>query len=415
MPVGRIELLGDARRVAQLERARRRRHEHELRHLARGTRRSAAAGCRAPTASRKPWSTSVSLRERSPSYMPPSWGTVWCDSSTKTTKSDGKKSSSVCGAEPGGRPSRMTRVVLDPVAEAELLHHLEVVLGALPHAGAPRASCPADSNSLTCSSSSWRICSTARSIVGFEVTYCVAGKIARWSSLRVDLAGQRVEVRDLLDLVAEERDPVRRLHVRRLHLDHVALDAELAAAEQRVVADVLDVDQLPQHEVAVVLLAPVRAARPASRTPRASRGRRCAETEATMITSRRESSAAVAAWRSRSMSSFRERVLLDVEVGLRARTPRAGSSRSRRRSTRPRCREELARTRCRAARRASCCGRSASVGPLHLLDDPRHRRRLAGSGRAEQRLEAVARLDSLGELGDRLRLVGRRRVRLRMF
>ena len=30
------------------------------------------------------------------------------------------------------------------------------------------------------------------------------------------------------------------------------------------------------------------------------------ETEATMITSRRVSSAAVAAWRSRSMSSFRE-------------------------------------------------------------------------------------------------------------
>ena len=41
------------------------------------------------------------------------------------------------------------------------------------------------------------------------------------------------------------------------------------------------------------------------------------ETEATMTTSRRVSSCEVAAWRSRSMSSFRERVLLDVEVGLR--------------------------------------------------------------------------------------------------
>ncbi len=40
--------------------------------------------------SRKPKSTRVCLRERSPSDMPPSWGTVWCDSSTKTTKSDGK-------------------------------------------------------------------------------------------------------------------------------------------------------------------------------------------------------------------------------------------------------------------------------------------------------------------------------------
>ena len=62
-------------------------------------------------------------------------------------------------------------------------------------------------------------------------------------------------MRDRLDLVAEERDPVRRLGVRRLHLEHVALDPEAAAAEQRVVADVLDVDQLAQHEVAVLLLA----------------------------------------------------------------------------------------------------------------------------------------------------------------
>ena len=40
--------------------------------------------------SRKPKSTSVCLRERSPSYMPPICGIVWWLSSTKTTKSDGK-------------------------------------------------------------------------------------------------------------------------------------------------------------------------------------------------------------------------------------------------------------------------------------------------------------------------------------
>ena len=53
--------------------------------------------------------------------------------------------------------------------------------------------------------------------------------------------------------------------------------------------------------------------------------------------------------------------------------------------------------------------------PLYLLDDPGHRRRLPGSRGAEEGLEAVARLDSLGELGDRLRLVGHRRIRLRGF
>ena len=40
--------------------------------------------------SRKPKSTSVCLRERSPSYIPPICGTVWCDSSRKQMKSSGK-------------------------------------------------------------------------------------------------------------------------------------------------------------------------------------------------------------------------------------------------------------------------------------------------------------------------------------
>ena len=39
---------------------------------------------------RKPKSTKVSLRERSPFHMEPIWGTVWCDSSTKRRKSLGK-------------------------------------------------------------------------------------------------------------------------------------------------------------------------------------------------------------------------------------------------------------------------------------------------------------------------------------
>src|SRR4029078_11567538 len=38
---------------------------------------------------------------------------------------------------------------------------------------------------------------------------------------------------------------------------------------------------------------------------------------------------------------------------------------------------------------------------LHLLDDPGHRRRLAGAGRAEQRLVALAGLDARAQLGGR--------------
>ena len=46
---------------------------------------------------------------------------------------------------------------------------------------------------------------------------------------------------------------------------------------------------------------------------------------------------------------------------------------------------------------------------LHGLDHAGHRHRLAGAGRAEQRLEALARPHALGQRLDRLRLVGGRR------
>ena len=337
--------------------------------------------------------------------MPPICGTVWCDSSTKTTKSDGKKSSSVCGAEPGGRPSRMPRVVLDPVAEAELLHHLEVVLGALPD--------PVRLEHLALRLEQLDLLGelvpdlarTARSIVGFEVTYCVAGKIARCSSLRVDLAGERVEVRDLLDLVAEERDPVGRLHVRRLHLDHVALDAEAAAAEQRVVARVLDVDELAQHEVAVVLLA----GREQDDPLLVLLGR----AEAVDARDRGDDDH-VAAREQRGSRRVPQpvdvvvprAVLLDVEVGLR--DVRLGLvvvvvgdevlDRV--------VREELAEL------VAELGGERLVVRDherrlLDLLDDPGHRRRLAGAGRAEQRLVALAGAEPFGQ-ARRSRTAGRR-------
>src|SRR5450830_2123742 len=45
---------------------------------------------------------------------------------------------------------------------------------------------------------------------------------------------------------------------------------------------------------------------------------------------------------------------------------------------------------------------------IELLDDIRHRKRLAGAGDADQRLEAVALLDPGDQLGDGLRLVSRR-------
>ena len=55
---------------------------------------------------RKPYSTRTVLRDLSPSYIPPICGIVACDSSITSKKSFGKKSRSVNGFEPGGRPDK---------------------------------------------------------------------------------------------------------------------------------------------------------------------------------------------------------------------------------------------------------------------------------------------------------------------
>ncbi len=214
---------------------------------------------------------------------------------------------------------------------------------------------------------------------------------------------------DLLDLVPEQRDPVRGLGGRRLHLDHVALDAEAAAAEQRVVADVLGVDQLAEQLVAVVLL------------PHAQ------VDEAPLVLLRRAETVDARDGRDDHRVSPREkrrrggmpeavdvvvagRVLLDVEVGLRdvrlglvvvvVRDEVLDGIRG----------EELAELVAELGRQRLVV-RDHERGALQLLDQPRHRRRLAGPGGPEQRLEAVARLERRGQLGDRLRLVTGRGVR----
>jgi hypothetical protein len=66
-----------------------------------------------------------------------------------------------------------------------------------------------------------------------------------------DLAGQRVQRHDALDLVAEHLDADRELLVDREHLDRVAPHAERAAGEGEVVAGVLDVDEPAQQLVAL--------------------------------------------------------------------------------------------------------------------------------------------------------------------
>ena len=69
-----------------------------------------------------------------------------------------------------------------------------------------------------------------------------------------DLAGERIDARDALDLVTEQRDAQRLLLVRGEHLDGVAADAELVAGEADVVALVLQFDEPAQDRPLVALL-----------------------------------------------------------------------------------------------------------------------------------------------------------------
>ena len=69
------------------------------------------------------------------------------------------------------------------------------------------------------------------------------------------LAGDRVEVLEVLDLVAEQHDPVGRLGVGGPDLERLAAHPEGAAGQRRVVARVLDRDELAQQPVTVDHLA----------------------------------------------------------------------------------------------------------------------------------------------------------------
>jgi hypothetical protein len=212
---------------------------------------------------------------------------------------------------------------------------------------------------------------------------------------RIDLARERVEVGDLLDLVAEHRDAVRRLHVRGLHLDDVTANAKTAAAQKGVVARVLDIDELAQHHVAVdlhshaekdsLLLVLHRRAEPVD-------------------TGDRGDDQDVPAHEQRARGRVAQpvdvvvdrRVLFDVEVGLGdvglgLVVVVVGDEVLDRV-----LREELAKF------VAELGGERLVVRDherrlLYLLDDPGHRGRLSGAGRAQQGLVLVARLQARRE------------------
>jgi hypothetical protein len=154
---------------------------------------------------------------------------------------------------------KMPRVVLDAVAEAHLLEHLQVVERALLEALAlEQLALPLQLRQALAQLLPDRVHGPMALVLGGDVVG--AGVDAVVVELAQDLATQGLDLANGLDLVAPVLDahgPV--FLVGGEDLDHVAADAEGAAMEVHVVALVLDVDQVPQQRVAAQLLAALQA------------------------------------------------------------------------------------------------------------------------------------------------------------
>ena len=149
-------------------------------------------------------------------------------------------------------PGQVAAVVLDAGAVADLAHHLEVEVGALLEARrlqvTPLAGEPGDPLlhlGLDLRDRRQQLV-PRRDVVGGGVEVHLA-------PLGEHLAGERVDLDDLLHLVAEHVHPDQVLAVRWLDLEHVAAHPEAGARHGRVIALVLQVDQVAQDPVAAIV------------------------------------------------------------------------------------------------------------------------------------------------------------------
>ena len=205
---------------------------------------------------RKPYSASVILRRWSPLAIAPICGTVWWLSSTNSKRVVGQIFEQGRRRLAGQAAGEEAAVILDPRAAAGRGDHLQVEIGALLE--------PLRSSNLP---SAIQLLQPLGELVADRLHRLLQRRPGR-HIVRVGidldvieagdlLAGQRIELDDLLDLVAEEADPPGGvLIMRREDFEIVAAHAEIAARERLVVALVLQRDQLADDLALVDRLRP---------------------------------------------------------------------------------------------------------------------------------------------------------------
>ncbi len=223
------------------------------------------------------------------------------------------------------------------------------------------------------------------------------------------VAGERIEARDRVDLVAEKFQAHRFLvRGRGINLDHVAAHPEFSPAEAHVVALVKHVDEPPEDGFARDLLAAfhrqehaqiilrrshtvdARDARDHDHVPPGKKRARRGKPETLDLLVNR-------------------RILLDVGVGARDVGLRLVVIEVADEIFDRVAREELFELRVKL-RGERLVVRNDERRPVEFADDIRDREGLAGTGHAEERLMAIAGFDGLEQLGDRLPLVAARAI-----
>ena len=301
------------------------------------------------------------------------------------------------------------RVVLDSRAEAHLAQHLHVVLGALTQAVALHQLALSVEQRAALFQFGTDLTQRALDDVGGRDV--VRGRVdGRVLEIAEHLAGDRVEVRDLLDLVAEHRHPVGRLGVDRLNLEHIAARAEAPALQHHVVALVLHLHQALEQLVARdlgTLLQKHQALAVAVGRPHAVDARHRRD-DHHIATRQQRGRGRVA----QAVDLVVDRgVLLDVRVA--GRDVRLGLVVVvvRDEVLDRRARQVLAKLVAQLRGKGLVVG-DHQCGPARLGDDVGHGEGLARAGDAEQRLVALARREPRLDRRDGVRLVAGGQVRI---